>query len=367
MPARFADIAPRPVYVEEAGEEQWKVGDVFIEGVGRHAVAGWKEFAPSYPKTLADADPASYDAKARLERLDEFGIHAQVLYPNIIAFSAPEFVRVGEDFALACVRAWNDFLAEWCEADPNRLLPMMMLPFWNVEQSIEEMHRAIGIGHKGIILAAHMERGGYPPLWEPLWEPLFAAAQEAGMSINFHVGLSMPNAKEHANHWQRPIDDNTVATSQYMLGNAKAVAEVACRGICHKFPDLRFVSVESGVSWLPYLMENLDWHWKNYGGLKEMPERELPSFYIRRQVYSTYWFENQSIRDTVTSIADNVMFESDFPHTTSLSPGPASYAELPRTMAEKSMEGLPEDVVRKVFYENAAKVYNLPALVLATV
>lgn len=363
MPAKYADIAPRPVWVEAAGEMQWKVGDVLIEGVGRHAVAGYSEFAPGYPKSLDDADPASYDSKKRLERLDEYGLSAQVLYPNIIAFSAPEFLKLGEDYALACMQTWNDFLAEWTEIDRSRLLPMMMLPFWDVQASIVEMHRALELGHKGIVLAAHMERGGFPPLWDPHWDPLFAAAQEADMSINFHVGLNMLSAQEHHDHWQRPTDDFVVATSQYMLGNAKAVADMSCRGVCHKFPTLKFVSVESGAGWLPYLMENLDWHWKNYGALKSMPERELPSFYIKRQIYATYWFENDAVREAIGLMPDNVMFESDFPHTTSLSPGPASYAEQPRKMAEESMRGVDDSIRRKVFYENAAKVYNLPALV----
>src|SRR5262245_25387358 len=300
LPAKFRDIAPKPVWVDQAGEEQWKVGDVFIEGVGRHAVAGYDKYAPEYPKSLDDADPASFDPRKRLERMDEYGVYAQVLYPNIIAFSAPEFVRVSEEFALDCVRAWNDFLAEWTELDRARLLPMMMLPFWDVDASVKEMHRAVELGHKGIVLAAHMERGGYPPLWDRHWDPLFSEAQDANLSINFHVGLNMQSALAHQEHWQRPIDDNTVMTSQYMLGNAKAVADMSCRGVCHRFPDLRFVSVESGAGWLPYLMENMDWHWKNYGGLKAMPDRELPSFYVRRQIYATYWFEQESIRETIS-------------------------------------------------------------------
>ena len=362
MASKWKDLAPRPVWVEEQGEEQWKVGDVFIEGVGRHSTAGHTDFAPAHPLTLEDADPASFDAKKRLERLDEYGLQAQVLYPNIIAFSTSEFLRVGEDFALDCVRAWNDFLAEWASVDRDRLLPLMMLPFWDVDLAVKEMHRALDLGHKGIVLAAHMERGDLPPLWDEHWDPLLAAAQEAKTSINFHVGLNMPSAADRQASWKTGIDESTVRTSQWMLGNAKAVADMSTRGVCHKFPDLNFVSVESGAGWLPYLMENLDWHWKNYGGLKAHPERELPSFYIRRQIYATYWFENESVRETIHLIPDNVMFESDFPHSTSLSPGPASYAEQPRAMATESMLGVDESIVRKVFYETAAKVYNLPAL-----
>jgi predicted TIM-barrel fold metal-dependent hydrolase len=362
MPSKFAEMAPRPVWVEAANEMRWKVGDVLLDGVARFALAGFDEFPPAYPRSLEEADPASYDAKKRLERLDEYGLYAQVLYPNVIAFSAPQFLTLGADFATASVRAWNDFLAEWAEADPNRLLPMMMLPFWDVDACVKEIGRAKEIGHKGIVLGAHMERGGFPPLWDHHWDPLFATAQDADLSINFHVAFNLQD-DELDNHWQSSMEDIVVATGQYMLGNAKAVADVACRGVCHRFPDLKFVSVESGIGWLPYLMENLDWHWKSFGGLHQNPERELPSYYIRRQVYGTYWFEGSgSVRESIEFIPDNVMFESDFPHNTSLSPGPASYAEQPRKMAVDSLAGADESLIRKVFYENAAAVYGLPPL-----
>ena len=362
MPARFADQAPRPVWVEEHGEDWWQVGDTLIECVSRHAFAGHDEFPPSYPKSLADADPASYDSKARLERMDGYGLYAQTLYPNIIAFSTLEFMKLGDEFAFAAIRAWNDFLAEWTEPDPNRLIPLMMLPFWNIEDSVAEMTRAKELGHRGIVFAAHTERGGFPPIWDDHWNPIYGAAQEMGLSINFHVGNLMPSAKAHQEHWQRPIDDNTAVTSQYMMNNAAAVADVACKGVCHKFPNLNFVSVESGVGWIPYLMENLDWHWKNYGGHLAYPDRELPSFYIRRQVYGTFWFETDTARHAAELIPDNIMFETDFPHMTSLSPGPVSPARAPREMVQDTVKDLDIATVRKIFYENAARVYNLPPL-----
>jgi predicted TIM-barrel fold metal-dependent hydrolase len=359
MPSRFSDDMPQPVWVEEAGEKQWKVGSTLIEGVARHALAGFGKFPPEYPKSLDDVDPASYDAKARLQRLDEYGIYAQTLYPNIIAFSTQEFLRVGEDFALACVQAWNDFLAEWASVDPNRLIPLMMLPFWDIDASVCEIERAKDLGHKGIVLAGHMERGGFTPLWEPHWDPVFATAQDAGLSINFHVGFNMASAKDHQGLWKSTIEDICVLASTYMLGNAKAIADMVCRGVCHRFPELNFVSIESGVGWIPYLMENLDWWYKGHDAHNLIPDRELPSYYIRRQVYGTYWFEHDSARVTAELIPDNIMFETDFPHATSISPGPASYAEQPRKMAVDSLAGVEESVIRKVFYENAAKVYGL--------
>jgi uncharacterized protein len=144
-----------------------------------------------------------------------------------------------------------------------------------------------------------------------------------------------------------------------MLGNSRAIADVICTGICHRFPNLKFVSVESGAGWLLYFMESLDWHWQAYGGGRDRPERELPSYYFRRQIYGSFWFEQESVRLIAENMADNIMFESDFPHPTSLSPGPASPAARPRDMAEAAVKGLPDDVIAKIFYKNAADLYHL--------
>ena len=74
---------------------------------------------------------------------------------------------------------------------------------------------------------------------------------------------------------------------------------------------------------------------------------------------STFWFEQGTISRLVADYADNVMFETDFPHPTSLSPGPASSSDVPKAMAAKSFAGVSDDVVRKVMYENAAGLYHV--------
>ena len=57
--------------------------------------------------------------------------------------------------------------------------------------------------------------------------------------------------------------------------------------------------------------------------------------------------------------ADNVMFESDFPHPTSLSPGPVSHTDSPDKVIEANLADVPEDILTKILNTNAARVYNL--------
>ena len=118
------------------------------------------------------------------------------------------------------------------------------------------------------------------------------------------------------------------------------------------------MSIESGFGFLPYLLKAMDWQWFNDGLAAEFPDSPLPSELFRRQVYGTFWFE-KIVPEHITPWIDNVMFETDYPHPTSLSPGPTSTSLRPAEMAAQSMAGLDDASIQKVVHGNAARVYNL--------
>ncbi|HWE57439.1 MAG TPA: amidohydrolase family protein [Acidimicrobiales bacterium] len=356
---KWGDDVPHLEWDQATGQRKWQVGRYRLFGEAIYAMAGWPDFPPSHPKSLDEADRGAWDATARLQRLDEYGIYAQVLYPNLVAFSTHAFTALDPNLAIDCVRAYNDFIAEFAAADPARLIPIMMLPFWDGDASAAELERATALGHRGVLLAADPTRAGLPPLWDDYWAPVLAMAEERALPINFHIGFNQ-DPEELAAKAGADGPHHTRINSVGMLSNARAVSDMICTGVCARFPDLKIVSVESGAGWLPYLLESLDWHWKSYGGFRDRPDMELPSFYLRRQIYGTFWFEEEAFRRCAEVLPDNLMFETDFPHPTSLSPGPASPADRPREMAERATAGLPDALVRKVFYETAASLYRIP-------
>jgi predicted TIM-barrel fold metal-dependent hydrolase len=240
----------------------------------------------------------------------------------------------------------------------------MALPVWDIDLAIAEMHRCAAMGHKGIVLSSQLEVWGQPHITQAHWDPMWSEAQDMGLSINFHIGsgdtasmfgtmTQLPEAGTHANFASLGLPS--------FLGNARAIANIICGGVCHRFPRLNFVSVESGVGWLPFALACLDWQWKNSGVPLEHPEYDLlPSEYFQRQIYGCFWFEHETVKATIDLIgADHLMYETDFPHSTSMSPGPASVALPPNEFIEQSIGELSDDVARKLLHDNAARLYHL--------
>ncbi|MGE4240664.1 amidohydrolase family protein [Ramlibacter sp.] len=367
LPAKWKLHGPH-VAIDKRGIPRWQMGEHRMPPVASVAFAGWKDFPPNHPPTLEDADPGSWQAKQRLERMDEYGVYAQVLYPNLIGFQSEAFMTMEDkELGLACVRAYNDFLIDFAEPAPDRFIGIGWLPFWNMEESIKELKRCAKIGIKGIILSNDFPAVGLPPIYDEHWFPIFELCQEFGFSINFHIGFA-DKTTEEMRKFQKRVGSDKVQyvkeSAMLMMGNANSIADVILGGLCEKFPRLNFVSVESGASWVPCFMESLDWQWKNAGAARMFPERMLPSEYFRRQVYGSFWFEHELLKRTIELYPDNFMFETDYPHPTSLSPGPASYADVPSVYIDRELAGLKEEHIRKVLHGNAARVYGLkfPAL-----
>jgi predicted TIM-barrel fold metal-dependent hydrolase len=355
------------VWDDDWGRERWQVGRYTLIGSQDQSHAGWKEYFPSMPPTKAEADPGAYDATVRLERMDEYGIAVQFLYPNLLGFFPFAFMDLGLDAATACVRAYNDFQVEWCSADPRRLIPLAFLPFWDLDAAQAELRRCAELGFPGFNWGHKFENIGLPPMIDRHWDPVLAQAQELRMPASFHIGFGSVEATM-ADKIKVMYDPNLATDERDLgqarfsvllfLGNAGVVVDLCMGGVCDRFPDLDFVSIESGFGYVPFLLEAMDWQWKNNRGSLALRDRPLPSDYFRRQVYATFWYEKDSL-PLLEQLPDNVMFESDYPHGTSLSPGPGTTALSAQATVDAHFGGLSPDVRRKVLHDNAARVYHL--------
>ena len=357
--SRWGDAVPHIRRDPGSGKDLWFVGGTMALPVGTTAMAGFDGTLPEFPDTMDDIPPGAQVASERLAYLDREGIHAQVLYPNVGGFGSGAFLKLEEpELMLECVRAYNDFLVEWASEDPARLVPVMATPFWDVPAAVAEIERCARMGHKGVLFGSQPQEFGEPLLLDPHWDPIWAAAQDAGLPISFHIG---------SGNWDMTGVDKIGARAQFarmganaFIDNQRCLGDVIFGGVCHRFPELAFVSVESGVGWVTFVLEAFDWQWKNGGIHKEHPEYDLlPSEYFRRQIYACFWFEESGLEKALELYPDNILYETDYPHPTSMSVGPQSAARHPREYATSVLGGVPEDVAGKVLEGTASRLYGL--------
>jgi predicted TIM-barrel fold metal-dependent hydrolase len=362
LPTKWKERAPRALIDPAIGMARWQLNGKWLGTVGTNAHAGWKEHPPSRPSTYDQMDPACFSAPERTEWLDDHGVGAQVLYPNFVAFEGHAIMALNEpEFQLAIIKVYNDYVLDFARSAPGRFIPIASLPFWDREESIKEMQRCADAGHGGVLWAATLAKHGLPGMTDTHWDPFYAAAQEAGMSINLHVGVGMTEDDLDEISGRRAafdLHEHTGSIGLSFMSNARAITSLIVDGVCARHPSLNFVSVESGFGWIPFLLEALDWQWKVYDGPRRASNDLLPSEYFRRQIYGMFWFEQSGLR-LADMYEDNVMFETDFPHTTSLSPGPGSPSQSPMEVVENARKVLSPAVFEKVMYSNAARVYHL--------
>ena len=131
-PSRWGEAIPRIERID--GFDVWVIAGKPWAKPGNTAMAGFDGVLPDGPATYEDMHPAAYDPKARIAFMDEQHIYAQVLYPNIGGFGGGSWLGYGDPaFALECVQAYNDFQVDFASVAPDRLLPIVSLPFWDVD------------------------------------------------------------------------------------------------------------------------------------------------------------------------------------------------------------------------------------------
>jgi predicted TIM-barrel fold metal-dependent hydrolase len=302
----------------------------------------------------------AFDPEARLEVMDECGIHAQVLFPNAVGLGGNNLNGAVQDESLRmlCVQIYNDAVAEMQERSNLRLLPMPVMPAWDVDRCVQETQRCAELGLRGINMTSDPQDLGSPDLANRAWDALWEVCADLQLPVHFHIGSSNTAMDFYGKYFWESQDEYVkpaIGGSMLFINNARVVINTIFAGIFDRFPDLQMVSVESGIGWIPFILETM-----NYELLENAPAQaaalsKKPSDYFRSNWHATFWFEEnqgdvQGLLDKVGD--DRVLFETDFPHPTCLYPAPLD------SMAEK-MNALRPESRRRVLGENAARLYRL--------
>jgi predicted TIM-barrel fold metal-dependent hydrolase len=362
-PAEYKDRVPRVEDID--GQPTWVVDGTplgFAGGGGVLDRDGNKfPFAESMVVWGIDRiHEAAYNPEVRLEVMDACGIHAQVLFPNSIGLGGQGLASTVQDPLLRqlCIEIYNDNAAELQEKSGTRFLPMPVLPAWSIDDCVKEAERVAGLGLRGVNMTSDPQDLGSPDLANRAWGPLWEVCADQHLPVHFHIGASLTAMNFYGNYFwpsQHEYVKPAIGGSMLFINNARVVINTVFAGIFDRHPKLKMVSVESGVGWIPFILETMDYElWEN-APVQAAELSRMPSEYFKDHWYATFWFErNQGdVQGLIDSVGeDNVLFETDFPHPTCLYPSPLDAIE------EKMLTLRPESR-RKILGENAAKLYRL--------
>jgi predicted TIM-barrel fold metal-dependent hydrolase len=361
-PEKYKDRVPRVELVD--GEPSWVFDGNVIGRASAGAVIGRdgrKEQAQKalFEWTIADVHEGAYDPKVRLGVLDEFGIDAQVIFPSTIGLGGQDLGAVDDEvLKRVAIEIYNDGMAEIQEESGNRLLPMPLMPAWDVDACVAEAKRVAALGARGVNMTSDPDDLGAPDLanraWDPFWEP----CAELELPVHFHIGASVTGMTFYGRYPWASHGPNTklaIGGTLLFIGNARVVTNLILSGMFDRHPDLKMVSVESGIGWIPFILETLDYEMAENAPEELALLKKAPSEYFRSNLFATFWFENNrnKLPDLIEAVGeDSILFETDFPHPTCLYPDPLQAVEA-------KMATLSPEARAKIMGENARKLYRL--------
>jgi predicted TIM-barrel fold metal-dependent hydrolase len=176
------------------------------------------------------------------------------------------------------------------------------------------------------------------------------------MPINFHIGASVGDID-----WSGSVPYDTwtgdvklsLGGAAIFLSQVRWLSNLLVSDVPERYPNLKFVSVESGIGWLPFLLESLDYQFGETAPEHLAHLSMKPSEYFKRQFYGCFWFESRSLGSAIEQLgADQVMFETDFPHPTCLYPDSTS-------RVREAIADLDPVVQKKILRDNAAALYKI--------
>jgi len=353
LPAELRDRAP---HVEERdGLAMWICdGKVWGRWDGKPPATG--NTRPVKPLYNSFDRAGIYDQSARrpavpelrLADMDRDGVKAQIIFGPIFQISTEDPV-----LRVACYRVYNDWLMEFCSAAPDRLIGAPMLPETPdaAYDELMRLHRKGGVRQVSLMIA-----NVSPKLDDPAWERLWAALEETGIIIGWHITVFVGRPSDRSAGKAASVFENT----KFFMGNfLDPFIDLFAWGILERHPKLRMVMAEAGTGWLPWLVQELDYrHWRLWEakefwadkGGKDLETK--PSELFKRQIYATFQ-EDYATMSLIPFFGEgHLLWASDYPHPDGVWPNSLS-------AVERQMASLGPELRRKLTHDNAARLYGL--------
>jgi predicted TIM-barrel fold metal-dependent hydrolase len=349
--ARLRQRAPRvertpegEVWVFDDGKERWPVGLTAVAGL---SFFDYKPIGITY----ATMRPGSFDTEARLADMDADGIFAQVLYPSVTLKGA-RIYSGDRELQTACVRAYNEWLAEFCRGSRGRLLAQAILPTTGLDDMIAELEWALARGHRGCVISS-FPNGSLDP--KPEDDRFWARCEEAGTPVAVHIGSFVRGGlAARRESWSSLAFVGLAALTKAGGQTLPVVCDLLFSGIFARFPRLRIVLVESNIGWIPTLLEQADDMFMRYRWYTRAvaEQKAFPSEIFRRNFWATFMVDTVGMDLRHRMNVDHLMWSSDYPHSGSDWPNS-------RVTIERVFRGVPKEEVRKMLHANCKELYRL--------
>jgi predicted TIM-barrel fold metal-dependent hydrolase len=312
------------------------------------------EVLAPYSDRMEDEDvlrgAAGRSVAQRLQHAAEDGVDAEIVFPQkgILAFATPDV-----EFAGAMARAWNRWALETFKPEFHRIMPMAMISAGDVDNAIKEVQWAAANGFHGVMVA---NRPVFNRIDQPrnrleyndkMFEPLWAAIQEAGIPLVFHVG----NGED-----PRAVGGKGGAIINFhaaMNSGIDPLVTLIASGVFERFPKLKAGVIESSIGWVPWVLNMLDHAYRAHHMWVRPVIPELPSTYFKNNCFASSLEEPDALKHLISlGLEDNILWSSDYPHHEGTFP----HSKL---SIERQMDFMTDAQRAKVLGLNAARIFNI--------
>ncbi|HIG60137.1 MAG TPA: amidohydrolase [Gammaproteobacteria bacterium] len=278
----------------------------------------------------------------RIQDQERDGVQAEVLYGILGAAG-----RLNDgDAATEVMRIYNEWLADFCATYPERFAGLACIPNHDIDAAVKEIYRVAERGQvRGVEVANTLDM---KPVFDPSWTPLWQALNDVKLPVHFHtIGGRPPDFQKMAPLQRRQAF--AVFITGFQMQMSRIIMELIYGGVLEAYTDINIVIGESGIGWIPYLLEHMDLEWEDQ--FKDLTLKMKPSEYWRGQCKATYQSDKVGIKLLAELGEDNIMWGSDFPHPDGIWPDSQEFID-------NELGHLPPGQKKKIVCDNAARLYG---------
>ena len=351
VPASLKDKAPQ-LHTLDDGCNVWIFEDRRVINVGLNAVVGRprSEYGME-PTAYEQLREGTYNVHARIEDMNANGLLASLNFGTFVGFDGSLFLQAQDrQLALAMVKAYNDWhIDEWCAAYPGRFIPMAILPWWDVGETVKEIERVVEKGCHAVTFSDNPSAKGMPSIHNEIWEPMWKACNDNQMVVNCHIGTGY--APPHPS-MESPID-------AWITGMPISIANSASDWIqleaLHRYPELKIALSEGGIGWIPYFLERADFTYEHHREWTHANFRgKQPSDLFREHFLTCFIDDRFGVANRHDVGIDTICCECDYPHSDTVWPETPEYLMRSFLAAD-----VPDEEIDKITHQNALNAYSL--------